>query len=109
MTTPIKDTVGTPEWFANKDVPQLRKQMATPVALRYLLALSVFLAMAAWLRANRAAFDLQDWCDCAGPQMTVRVIESRRPRPVAVPLDLPAILPAPAEKELVVSGRRGPG
>ena len=82
---------------------------AVRVALRYLLALSVFLAMAAWLRANRAAFDLQDWCDCAGPQMTVRVIESRRPRPVAVPLDLPAILPAPAEKELVVSGRRGPG
>jgi len=82
---------------------------AVRVALRYLLALGVFLAMAAWLRVNRAAFDLQDWCDCAGPQMTVRVIESRRPRPVAVPLDLPAILPAPAEKELVVSGRRGPG
>ena len=82
---------------------------AIRVALRCLLALGVFLAMGAWLRANRAAFDLQDWCDCAGPQMTVRVIESRRPRPVAVPLDLPAILPAPAEKELVVSGRRGPG
>jgi hypothetical protein len=50
----------------------------------------VFLAMAAWLRANRAAFDLQDWCDCAGQQMTV-------------------ILPASAEEEYEVSGRRGPG
>jgi hypothetical protein len=79
------------------------------VALRYLLALAVFLAMGAWLRANRAAFDLLDWCDCAGQQMTVRVIESRRPRPIAVPLDLPAILPAPAEEEYEVSGRRGPG
>ena len=79
------------------------------VALRYLLALAVFLAMGAWLRANRAAFDLQDWCGCAAQQMIVRVIESRRPRPIAVPLDLPAILPAPAEEEYEVSGRQGPG
>ena len=68
-------------------------------------ALGVFLAMGAWLRANRPAFDLQDWCDCAGQQMTVRVIESRRPRPVAFPLDPPVFAPAPAEEEYEVAAR----
>ncbi|CAN5549493.1 sodium/proline symporter PutP [soil metagenome] len=37
ITTPITDRVGTQEWFENKNVPQLQKQMAAPVALRYLL------------------------------------------------------------------------
>ena len=78
---------------------------AVRVALRYLLALGVFLAMGAWLRANRPAFDLQDWCDCAAQQMTVRVIESRRPRPLAVPLDPPATAPGPAEEEYEVATR----
>src|SRR6267378_4954410 len=74
------------------------------VALRYLLALGVFLAMSAWLRANRAAFDLQDWCDCAGQQMTIRVIESRRPQPVAPTIDHPATIPDEVEEEYEVGG-----
>ena len=78
---------------------------AVRIALRCLLALGVFLAMGAWLRANRPAFDLQDWCDCAGQQMTVRVIESRRPRPVVFPLDPPVFAPAPAEEEYEVAAR----
>jgi len=75
------------------------------VALRCLLALGMFLAMGAWLRANRPAFDLQDWCDCAGQQMTVRVIESSRPRPVAFPLDPPATTPVPVEEAYEVAAR----
>lgn len=46
--------------------------------LRWTLALGTFVAMALWLRANRAAFDLQDWCDCAPQTMTIRLIDSRR-------------------------------
>jgi hypothetical protein len=47
--------------------------------LRYALALTAVAGMTLWLRANRAAFDLQAWCDCASATVTLRVIESRRP------------------------------
>lgn len=78
---------------------------AVRIALRYLLALGIFATMSVWLRANRPAFDLQDWCGCAPERMTIRVIESRRPEPAAVPLDRPALAPAPAEEEYEVAAR----
>jgi hypothetical protein len=107
---------GRPRWgvLYAATLPQLvalgvievtQSPQAVRIALRGLLALGVFLAMGAWLRANRPAFDLQDWCDCAGQQMTVRMIESRRPRPVAFPLDPPTIAPSPAEEEYEVAAR----
>jgi hypothetical protein len=52
------------------------------IALRWALALATFAGMGWWVRANRAAFDLENWCDCAPQKMTIRVIESRRPLPV---------------------------
>lgn len=53
--------------------------------LRWALALGTFLGIGVWLRANRAAFDLQEWCACAGESVTMRVIPSSRPaaRPLA--------------------------
>src|SRR5262245_63088241 len=57
---------------------------APPNAIRLLLrgvcALIAFAGMAAWVRANRTALDMLNWCACAGETVTVRVIESRRPR-----------------------------
>lgn len=71
-------------------------------ALRCAVALGVFIAMGAWVHVNRAAFDLWDWCDCAGERMTVRVIHSRSPRP-AEPQELPTLTPADApEREVLV-------
>jgi hypothetical protein len=54
---------------------------STPVRtlLRLALVVGAVAAMAVWVRANRAALDLQDWCKCAASTITVRVIESRRP------------------------------
>ncbi len=56
---------------------------APPAPVRTLLRLALILvavaAMTAWVRANRAALDLQDWCACAASTITVRVIESQRP------------------------------
>ena len=49
------------------------------VMLRWGLALATFIGMGLWVRANRAAFDLQQWCDCAPQTITIRVIESHRP------------------------------
>jgi len=94
-----------PQLAALGVVEVAQSPQAVRVGLRCLLALGVFLAMGAWLRANRPAFDLQDWCDCAAQQMTVRVIESRRPRPVAFPIDPPATAPVPAEEEYEVAAR----
>jgi hypothetical protein len=65
---------------------------ATRIALRCLLALGLSVAMAAWIRANRPACDLQEWCDCAGAQMTVRVIESRRPQVVGARIEAPVMI-----------------
>jgi SSS family solute:Na+ symporter len=41
VTQPITETVGSQEWFENKNVPQLQKQMAAPVALSYLLPVGI--------------------------------------------------------------------
>jgi hypothetical protein len=38
-------------------------------------------AIVLWTRRNCVALDRQDWCDCAGAKVTVRVIPSRRPGP----------------------------
>jgi hypothetical protein len=59
-------------------------EVAAPAApvrtvLRLALVLGVVAAMAVWVRANRAALDLQDWCAWAASTITVRVIESQRP------------------------------
>ena len=42
------------------------------------LVLGGVAAMARWARRNRAALDQQDWCACAGAQVTARVIPSLR-------------------------------
>jgi len=71
------------------------------VLLRWALTLATFVGMGLWVRANRAAFDLQDWCDCAPQKMTIRVIESRRP--ITVPerfAPLPSWGEEPAEPAL---------
>lgn len=74
--------------------------------LRLALVLGVVAAMAVWVRTNRAALDLQEWCACAASTITVRVIES--PRPSAPPRSDP--FPAsPAwveeEREVEVASR----
>jgi hypothetical protein len=51
------------------------------IVLRGGLLLAMLAGTALWLRANRAAVDLQQWCDCAPRTMMIRVIESRRPEP----------------------------
>src|SRR5882724_12629245 len=102
-TTP--PTVTRPRWGALycATLPPLATlavvEMAGPpnavrTILRFVLALGTLGGMALWVRANRAAVDLQDWCDCAGRTMTVRVIESRRPVPPPDPL-----VPAPEPVE----------
>ena len=60
--------------------------------------------MALWLRANRVAVDLQEWCDCAGTTVAVRVIESRRPA-VADGMDHRQPVPAWADAERELATR----
>jgi len=71
--------------------------------LRWGLALGSFLGIGLWLRANRAAFDLQDWCACAGETVTVRIIPSRRParHPHPAADESINLVPAAQEYELV--------
>ncbi len=57
------------------------------MALRGGIALATFVAMALWIRGNRAAFDYADWCECAAEKITVRVIPSCRPEPERPPLE----------------------
>jgi hypothetical protein len=81
---------------------------APPASVRTLLRLALVLgtvaAMAVWVRANRAALDLQDWCACAASTITVRVIESQRPS--APPRSDPfPISPAWVEEEYEVARR----
>ena len=108
-TTPVAAT--RPRWGAlyGATLPPLAAlavvEMASPpnvvrTILRFALALGTLGGMALWVHSNRAAVDLQDWCDCAGRTMTIRVIESRRPAP---PLDSPA--PEVIEDAYEVAGR----
>ena len=66
------------------------------ITLRCLIAVSVFATMSVWLRTNRSALDLQDWCGCAGERMTIRVIDSEAPMPADRPIEAAFISPAPA-------------
>ena len=52
---------------------------AVRTALRCVIVLGGFAAMAVWVRFNRVALDQQEWCTCAATTITVRVIQSRRP------------------------------
>ena len=68
--------------------------------LRGVFALIAFVGMAVWVRASRTALDMLNWCACAGETVTVRVIETRRPRPlVAMPPPTPMAAPAEDERE----------
>jgi hypothetical protein len=74
-------------------------------ALESVIGGAVFLGIALWLRSNCAALDQQDWCECAGQTVTVRVIASRRlapSRPV-VPR-VPEPLPPDVHEELWAVG-----
>ena len=42
------------------------------------LAIAAIVAIALWIRGNRAALDQHSWCECAAETITVRVIPSRR-------------------------------
>ena len=108
--------IGRPRWelLYAVTVPQLaalaaveagQSPHAARIAFRYFVTLGVFGAMSVWLRANRPSFDLQNWCDCAGERMTIRVIESHRPQPVALPLDHPATIADEVEEEYEVAAR----
>jgi hypothetical protein len=66
--------------------------------LRFVLAIGAFLGMAVWVRASRTALDMLNWCACAGATVTVRVIESRGPRPLTE-VDAPGSWPAWTEEE----------
>jgi hypothetical protein len=74
--------------------------------LRSAVALLTLGGMAVWVRANRAALDLEHWCACAPSTITVRVIESRRPHPIESPtwaetVTVVARVDAETEPELV--------
>jgi hypothetical protein len=111
-----ESAVGRPRWglLYAATLPQLaglvaveavHSPAAVRIALRCVLALGMFAAMFVWLRANRPAFDLQNWCDCAGQQMTIRVVDARRPQPVAPPPDRVVAVPDWIEAEYEVSAR----
>jgi hypothetical protein len=92
-----------PQLAALGAVEAMQSPHAIRVALRCVLALGMFATMAMWLRANRPAIDLQDWCDCAGEQMTIRVIESRRSIAVPSPIEPAPLQPVPADEEYEVT------
>jgi hypothetical protein len=88
-STLSRPAIGRPAWgmLYAAIVPQLAALAAVElggppnavrITLRWALAMGMFAAMGAWVRANRAAIDLQDWCECAPRTITMRVIESRR-------------------------------
>lgn len=53
-----------------------------PIALECGIAVAAWGASVFWIRANRVALDLFDWCDCSAKTITVRVIMSRPARPL---------------------------
>jgi hypothetical protein len=115
MCETCSQAVGRPRWgwlYGATLAPLAALAMveaATPpsvlrAVLRYALALGAMAGMALWVRANRVAFDLQNWCDRAGATITVRVIESRPP-PVADHPDPCEPVPAWADAELELARR----
>ena len=103
---------GRPRWASlyGATLPQLLAlaavEASTPspplrAILRWTLAVGTFVGMGWWVRSNRAAFDLENWCACAPEKITVRVIESRRPGYIAPDDDLPpSWVEEPAEPAL---------
>lgn len=99
-------TVGRPRWgwLYGAALPPLAAlaivEAATPpnllrAVIRSALALVALGGMAVWIRTNRTAFDLQDWCACAPGTISVRVIESHRPPALEPPARTePALLVA---------------
>jgi hypothetical protein len=75
------------------------------MTLRCLIAVSVFATMSIWLRTNRPALDLQNWCDCAAAQMTIRVIASRPSTLTDRSLELALSSPALLEEQHEVASR----
>src|SRR5262249_15943628 len=69
--------------------------------LRCIFAIGVLVSMGLWLRANRAAFDLQEWCACAGETMTVRIVHPGRTASEPPADDREESVPAVREYELV--------
>jgi hypothetical protein len=51
------------------------------IALECGIAVAAWGASVFWIRANRVALDLLDWCDCSAKTITVRVIVSRPAHP----------------------------
>ena len=47
--------------------------------LEVILAGVGFASMTLWIRSNRAALDLQSWCECASTKTVMRIVPSRRP------------------------------
>ena len=103
---------GRPRWASlyGATLPQLLALLAVEAStpshplramLRWTLALGTFVGMGWWVRSNRAAFDLENWCACAPQKITVRVIESHRPV-YAPPHDdvVPSRVEEPAEPAL---------
>jgi hypothetical protein len=86
-------------------VEALQSPAGLRVVLRGALAIALFATMAVWLRANRPAFDLQNWCDCAGQRMTVRLIQSRAPVSPTGRLQPLVSVPASAEEQYELAGR----
>jgi len=100
-------TTGRPRWglLYGAIVSQLTMLAFTEVgwppsamrlAVRYVVAIGTFVAMAAWAHASRAAFDLRNWCECASRTMTVRVVESRASHPALVVTSPSRPSPTPA-------------
>jgi hypothetical protein len=70
-------------------------------ALRAVLTLATFATMGAWVWSSRAVLDLQDWCPCAPATISVRVIESSRPRLDPLPADLDPLAAWSESSELI--------
>jgi hypothetical protein len=112
VVAPIGPRPGRPRWGAlyASTLSQLTLfamlEAAAPphpvrVVARVVLTVGTFAAMAWWLRASRAAFDLQEWCACAPATIVVRVIASH-PRPPARSIAPPVVLRADADELLHV-------
>jgi len=86
-------------------VEAVQSPAAVRLTLRCALAVALFATMSVWLRANRSAFDLQNWCDCAGRQVTVRVLESCVPAFRTGPLETPVTAAEFVDDEYEVAGR----
>jgi len=74
------------------------------LTVRFLLALGMFATMCVWLRVNRPALDLQDWCDCAAERMSIRVVESAHPKPASLPAEWP-LEPVPVDEDFETATR----